>query len=128
MNPLTLEWVQKAEEDYAAAKLQRQAPTQNYNLICFLSQQCAEKYLKAWLQEANIPFTRTHDLGTLLDLITPTLPNWHAWRSDLSNLSKYAVITRYPGGSATPGDTEQAMQVCAKVRQAIRSELKLPQD
>ena len=128
MNLLTLEWVQKAEEDYTTIGWLQQAPAPNYNLICFLSQQCAEKYLKAWLQETNIPFTRPHDLGTLLDLITPAIPTWRAWRSDLSKLSKYAVITRYPGGSATPGDTEQAMQICTKVRQAIRSELKLPQN
>ena len=86
MNPLTREWVEKAEEDYATIEWLQQAPTPNYNLICFLIQQCVEKYLKAWLQEANIPFTRTHDLETLLDLITPTLPAWHAWRSDVSNL------------------------------------------
>lgn len=128
MNPLTLEWVQKAEEDYTTIEWLQQAPTPNYNIICFLSQQCTEKYLKAWLQEADIPFTKTHDLGTLLELITPALPTWHAWQSDLSELSKYAVITRYPGGSATLRDTEQAMQICAEVRQAIRSELKLPQN
>lgn len=128
MNPLTLEWIQKAEEDYTTIEWLQQAPTLNYNMLCFLSQQCAEKYLKAWLQEADIPFTRTHDLGKLLDLITPTHPGWHSWRHDVSELSKYAVITRYPGGSATPRDTEQAMQTCAEVRQAVRSELKLPQN
>ncbi len=128
MNPLTSEWVQKAEEDYTAAKWQQQAPTPNYNLICFLNQQCVEKYLKAWLQEADIPFTRTHDLGTLLDMITPTLPTWHAWRSDLSELSKYAVDLRYLGDSATSDDVQHAVRICNEVRQAIRSELKLPQN
>jgi len=128
MNPLTLEWVQKAEEDYTTIEWLQQAPIPNYNMICFLSQQCTEKYLKAWLQEADIPFARIHELGTLLDLITPTFPTGRAWRSDLSELSKYAVVTRYPGGSATPKDTEQAVQICAKVRQAIRSELKVSQN
>ena len=126
MNPLTLEWIQKAEEDYTTIEWLQQAPTPNYNLICFLSQQCTEKYLKVWLQEADIPFTRTHNLGTLLDLITPTLPTWHAWRSDLSELSKYAVDLRYPGDSATSSDVQQAVYLCTEVRQAVRSELKLP--
>ena len=128
MNPLVLEWVEKAEEDYAGMKWQQQAPILNCNLICFLAQQSAEKYLKAWLQEADIPFTRTHDLGILLDLITPTLPTWHTWKSDLSDLSKYAVDTRYPGDSATPKDVEYAVHICTEVRQAVRSELKLPQN
>ena len=124
MSPLTREWVEKAEEDYAALKWQQQSPTPTYNFICFLSQQCVEKYLKAWLQGANIPFTRTHDLGTLLDLITPTIPAWHTWRADVSNLSKYAVNPRYPGGSATVNDAEHATAICIQVRQAVRENLK----
>ncbi|MDE0688321.1 MAG: nucleotidyltransferase domain-containing protein [Candidatus Poribacteria bacterium] len=63
-------------------------------------------------------------LGTLLDLITPTLPDWHTWRSDVSNLSKYAVDPRYPGDSATANDAEQAMAICPQVRQEVRENLK----
>ena len=125
MSPLIREWVEKAEEDYATIEWLQQAPTPNYNLICFLSQQCVEKYLKAWLQGVNIPFTRTHDLGTLLDLITPTLPDWHTWRSDVSNLSKYAVDPRYPGDSATANDAAHATAICTQVRQEVRENLKL---
>ena len=124
MNPLTREWIEKAEEDYTTIEWLHQAPTPNYNLICFLSQQCVEKYLKAWLQEADIPFTRTHDLEILLDPIILIVPAWHTWRSDVSKLSKYAVDPRYPGGSATAGDAEHATAICIQVRQAIRENLK----
>ncbi len=48
--------------------------------------------------------------------------------SDLSELSQYAVDTRYPGDSATPKNAEQAADLCTGVRQVIRSELKLPQN
>lgn len=47
MNPLTIEWVQKAEGDYATSKrevLVRNYP--NYDAVCFHAQQCAEKYLR----------------------------------------------------------------------------------
>ena len=128
VNPLVQEWVERAEEDYTAMKWQQQAPNPSYNLICFLCQQCTEKYLKAWLQEADIPFKKTHNLGTLLALIIPTIPTWHVWRAALSELSKYAVDTRYPGDSATPKNAQQAIHTCTEVRQAIRSELKLPQN
>ena len=124
MNPLTREWIERAEEDYVALKWQQQSPTPTYNLICFLSQQCVEKYLKAWLQEADIPFTRTHNLGILLDPIIRIVPAWHTWRSDLSDLSKYAVDPRYPGGSASATDAEQAAAICIQVRQAIRENLR----
>lgn len=126
MNPITLEWVAKAEGDYTVAKENQQGQNPVYHVICFLAQQCAEKYLKAWLQENNIPIQRTHNLEDLLNLILPTIPAWHAWKSDLSKLSKPAVETRYLGKSPTAADAEHAMHICEKVRQAVRAQLKLP--
>ncbi len=59
MKPITLEWVEKAEGDYASAHRELRArKNPNYNAACFHEQQCAEKYLKARLQEAEIPFLR----------------------------------------------------------------------
>ncbi len=128
MNQLTLEWVQKAEGDYDAIKLHRQVVSPNFDLICFHAQQCIEKHLKAWLQEANIRFSKTHDLESLLDLIVPTISAWDAWRVDFSTVSDHAVDFGYPGKSATAENAEHATQVCTEVRQVIRSELKLPQN
>ncbi len=91
-------------------------------------QQCIEKYLKAWLQEANIPIPRSHDLKELLALIVPTVPLWQVWEPDFSEISKHAVATRYPGDSATLDTAGHAMQICDQVRHAIRAQLKLPPD
>lgn len=128
MNPLTLEWAQKAERDYAAIALHQQTESPDYDMICFHAQQCIEKYLKAWLQEANIPLVRSHDLSALLGLILPTVPSWQSWVSDFSVIAPYAVEFRYPGKSATDRNAQHAVHICTEVRQAIRSELKLPQD
>jgi HEPN domain-containing protein len=63
MTPLTREWVEKAEGDYNSAwLLYRARKTPSYDGACFHAQQCAEKYMKARLQEASIPFRKTHDL------------------------------------------------------------------
>jgi HEPN domain-containing protein len=126
MNPLTLEWIQKAEGDYAAAEWLQQATAPIHDAICFHAQQCVEKYLKAWLQEANIPFPRSHDLEELLNLIVPIVPAWDVWRSDLQLLTAHAVDFRYPGNSATVNDADHTMQLGAQVRQAIRTHLGLP--
>ncbi len=128
MNPLTLEWAQKAERDYAAIALHHGAEDPDFDIICFHAQQCIEKYLKAWLQEANIPIIRSHDLLALLDLIIPTIPSWRAWQSDFLVIAPYAVEFRYPGKSATAENAQHAISICTEVRQAIRSELKLPQN
>ena len=122
MNPLTLEWIEKAEGDYIAT--QKLLPTTNpqlYDIICFHAQQCIEKYLKAWLQEANVPVPRTHNLEELLAVIVPTLPAWSKWQPDFKIITEYAVESRYPGDSATADNVQHAMHICDEVRQTVRT-------
>ena len=128
MNPLTSEWAQKAEGDFVSARHFHQGQKSMYDIICFLSQQCIEKYLKAWLQENNVPFTKTHDLERLLGLIVPSIPDWHVWQADFSVFSEDAIDFLYPGKYATAKDASQAIHTCTEVRQAVRAELKLPQN
>ena len=126
MNPLTLEWIQRGEADYVT--VQQLLSTANpllHNIICFHAQQCIEKYLKAWLQEANMPVPRTHNLEALPALIVPTLPDWSDWQPDLKIITKYAVEPRYPGDPVTVEDTQHASYICGEVRQAVRTQLKL---
>ena len=42
MNPLTLEWAQKAERDYTAIALHKQVTSPDFDLICFHAQQCQD--------------------------------------------------------------------------------------
>lgn len=125
-NPLTLEWVEKAEDDYTTVMLLYQNTNSSNDIICFHAQQCIEKYLKAWLQEKNIPIPRTHKLEDLLDLILPYMPEWNSWKSDLTTLSNHAVNFRYPGKSATRENMEIAVAKCGVVPQEIRNSLNLP--
>jgi HEPN domain-containing protein len=72
MKPSTREWIKKAESDYQLAlTLARRRKTLVRDQACFMFQQSAEKYLKARLEEANLPFPKTHQLQ---DLVTLTLP------------------------------------------------------
>ena len=126
INPLTLEWVERAEGDFNAAMQLYRGPDPVNHVICFLAQQCVEKYLKAWLQEMNIPIIRTHNLTQLLDLIGPSIPEWKAWKVELSDLSEFAVETRYLADTPSLNDVERSMETCEKVHNAIRTVLKLP--
>ncbi|MCG9127720.1 HEPN domain-containing protein [Candidatus Poribacteria bacterium] len=125
LNPLTLEWIEFAEGDYSVAIENQQGDNPVFHVICFLSQQCVEKYLKALLQENNIPFRRTHDLNELLNLILSTYPSWKAWKNKLPSLTTHAVDTRYPSDLPTETDAEKAMEICNMVRDAIRTELNI---
>lgn len=127
INPLTIEWTEKAERDYAAILLHQQAESPDFDFICFHAQQCIEKYLKAWIQDANIDILKSHDLIGLLGLILPTIPSWQTWRTDFEIISPYAVEFRYPGKSATAENTEHAVKTCKMVRNEVRRSLKLPQ-
>ncbi|MFQ5859583.1 MAG: HEPN domain-containing protein, partial [Anaerolineae bacterium] len=72
MNPLTAEWVDKAEGDYATTGRELRARRRpNYDAACFHAQQTAEKYLKAFLQEHGVAFPKTHNLIELLELCRP---------------------------------------------------------
>ncbi len=69
MKPLTSEWVAKAEGDFIVAeRLLRARKQPVYDAICFHAQQCAEKYLKAFLQENDRDVPKTHKLLDLLKL------------------------------------------------------------
>ena len=127
MNPLTLEKIQKAEDDWAMLTLALQSPRPLRDPICFHAQQCVEKYLKAWLQEANIRPPRTHELNVLLHLIVPTHPEWQAWRTDFAKFKPHAVDARYET-FMTEADAEHAVRICNEVRTAIRAVLQLPND
>lgn len=121
MKLITQEWVDKAEGDFATAQRELQVQQMpNYDAVCFHSQQCAEKYLKACLQEENIAFGRTHDLTTLLDLLLVIEPSWASLRDTLDALTVYAVEFRYPGASANQTIATQAFQDCVQIRQVIR--------
>ena len=120
MKPITREWVNKAEGDWAAANLLfRARRIKNFDATCFHSQQCAEKYLKARLEEASHAAGKTHDLIKLLSLILPLEPSWSVLRQDLIVLTDFAVDYRYPGSSATKSDAKDAVHRCANVRGVI---------
>ena len=128
INPLTLERVRKAETDYLMMKAGQQISAPDiHDAICFHAQQCIEKYLKAWLQEANIRPPRTHELNVLLNLIVPTHPEWRAWQTDFADFQPHAVDVRYET-FMTEADAEHAVRVCTEVRTAIRAVLQLPND
>jgi len=126
MNPLTIEWIEKAEGDFATAQREiRVRKTPNYDAVCFHSQQCAEKYLKAILQEADCSFGKTHNLVILLELLLPVEPSWEMVGPQLQILNAYAVEVRYPGESADKETARDAFKLCRKIRAKARSQLYL---
>ena len=127
MNPLTLEWVAKAEGDFITATREyraRKAP--NYDAACFHAQQMAEKYLKAVLQEHAYAIPKTHSLVDLMALCMKIDPSYQMVQADLNILEGFSVQFRYPGQSADKLDAKSALNAARVVRTFFRTRLGLP--
>ena len=120
------EWLERAEEDYRQAQValrQRKYPA--YNTVCFHAQQCAEKYLKAFLVRHAIAFPKTHDLIELRRLCIQVDSAFDLLTAPLKALFPYAVDIRYPGVSATQEDARDAVAAMKQVRAFVRARLGL---
>ena len=115
-----LRWLRFSEEDLSVAvRLMSGAPTAPRH-ACWLSQQAAEKALKAALILEEVDFSFTHDLDALRNL----LPDGWAVRdthADMAELTEWAVETRYPGDWPEPNDDDgiramsQARALCDSI-------------
>ncbi len=118
-------WVVKAEGDYIGAlTLVKKRSVKVAHLTCFAAQQCAEKYLKAFLVEHNIPFSKTHILTK--DLLPQCLKideEFSSLHLHLEFLDPYAVEFRYPGDIVTHAEAVNAVMNAKAVRKFVRGKL-----
>jgi HEPN domain-containing protein len=118
-------WVSSAEDDFRASKelLRLQKPLASAS--CFHAQQCGEKYLKALLILKDVDFPKTHDLLTLdtlcnqAGIFTGFVPQF------LSDLSKHAVQSRYPGNQPVLDEAKEALKIVTTIRRFARTFLGL---
>jgi HEPN domain-containing protein len=122
---LVREWVAKAENDLITAahtlRLGANCPT---DTVCFHSQQCVEKYIKALLVLRATPFPKTHDIRALGALLPPGLrPKLEGKSQD--RLTEYATVRRYPGGGPDIPlpEARQAVALARRVRAEVRRHL-----
>ena len=89
------DWLRHAWSDLDLARVGRNSRVPLEDL-CFHAQQAAEKALKAVLVFRSVPFPKTHNIRTLMDLIPEDL-NLREGAERAAILTDYAVLTRYPG-------------------------------
>jgi HEPN domain-containing protein len=118
-------WILNAEEDLAAAKILLRDKKPILFGVCFHAQQCAEKYLKALLIYKEVDFPKTHDLVTLNTLCHQAGIIAGFDPQQLTELSRHAVQTRYPGNQPTPGEAKDALRIASSIRRFARTFLGL---
>lgn len=125
MKRRTREWVEKAEGDRSVAIREMKAAEPVFDVVTFHAQQCAEKYLKAFLELHRRHFPKTHDLMVLLNIGIPLEKGLRALANELSDLNPYSVIARYPGLETTPDEARRAIKTVRKVRAVLRKKMLL---
>jgi HEPN domain-containing protein len=112
--------VQKAEADRVRAKRGARGKTPLHDGVCFHCQQCAEKYLKALLEELGITIPKIHNLVKLLEHLRTQHPSLRPFKRGLSFLTPFAIATRYPGEDATRRQAQAALRWMERVRTEAR--------
>ena len=118
---ITEEWITKAEEDCLVAVRELRSEPPATNAVCFHSQQCIEKYMKAILQENEVEFERIHDLDILLQQCIDFIPGLEDHRDELVKLSTYAVDVRYPGFRVSEKEADECVEIMGELRQIIKN-------
>jgi HEPN domain-containing protein len=121
MKKTTAEWVRKAEDDRVIAQRSSRSKKPLHDGVCFHCQQCAEKYLKAMLEELGSSVPKTHDCQQLLAMLLPHHSSLRYLRRGLTFLTNFAVAVRYPGDNASQREAQAAVRWADRVRTAARS-------
>jgi HEPN domain-containing protein len=122
------EWIIKAEDDFHFARISLDEKKPFWAHICFLFQQSAEKYLKAFILEKGLKFQKTHDLPMLLKKCIEKTPGFAELADECDLLATFYVETRYPvhwPATFAEGDAEQAYRAADRIRSVIRREMNL---
>lgn len=122
--PLIDEWIQKAEADLIACRrLSKQELADVADVVCFHAQQCAEKYLKAFLNSKGQEAPKIHSLKILVDLCRQIDEEFQTLILDAGQLEEYAVEFRYPGEPATEEEARDALRKAVSLREFLRMKL-----
>ena len=120
-------WAAKAENDLKIGKDEMLTENPATDAICFHMQQCAEKYLKAYLILHGKEIRRTHDIAELIQLCSEVDEEFkELFKTGAVELTDYAVEVRYGEEIYFPTieETKEAIGIAQKVREFVLKKLK----
>lgn len=111
------EWLNRAYSNLVRAREGVRIPGVYLEDLCFDAQQAAEKAIKALLIHLNTPFPYVHDLALLLASVEQAGQGIPLTVRQAARLTRYAVVTRYPGlpEPVTREEYEEAVQIATEV-------------
>jgi HEPN domain-containing protein len=110
-------WLSYAENDLKIAKISLQEDAVISSAF-FLTQQCAEKSLKAFLIYHRKPVRKVHDLVELLKDCMKVDPSFDRIKREAIGLNPFVVTYRYPD-LALPFPDKTTLEICIKEAEAM---------
>ncbi|MDR3314759.1 MAG: HEPN domain-containing protein [Oscillospiraceae bacterium] len=120
------QWLQKAADDLESAAVLLKAGLLANG--CYHAQQTGEKALKAYLSlcEEDVPYS--HNLSILCKLCAEKDGKFLEILSPASDLTDYAVNTRYPGDdSVSEAEAEDCIQKARQIFMFVQEHLDFPE-
>lgn len=126
-----LNWLYFADEDYSSAEIMMRERV--FNKVCFLSQQAAEKGLKAYLLHHKKEIKKTHKIIDLLAECGTIDPDFHKFEDDALTIDRYYLPTRYPDAIVGPlpeglpgkDQAQSALEIASRILGFIKDQLGL---
>jgi HEPN domain-containing protein len=114
------EWLAKAEEDVAFARVNLEERKPFFAQICFHVHQAAEKYLKAFIVARNLSCLKTHDLPILVKSCAAADPAAHAILEIVWHLLAQGTTYRELGADYLHRrSTEQTARRCVRFLETL---------
>ena len=119
------EWIKKAEHDLVNAETVIKIENPPTDTICFHSQQCAEKYFKAYLISKGEDLIKTHNLRFLLDKCKKYSDKFESLRNEAIILTSYSIESRYPGDfiEYSVEEAKKSIEMAKKIKKFIITKL-----
>jgi HEPN domain-containing protein len=125
------QWIIKAEHDLKTAKDEIITDEPATDVVCFHAQQCAEKYLKAYLVFNGIEIIKplkTHNIEVLL-IACKEIDNSFNYLIEINahELTDYSIEARYPDDFYFPSieESNSAIEIAEKVKDFILNRVKV---
>ncbi len=122
MNEIVKEWVFKSEGDFRTATrefLVTEFP--NYDAVCYHSEHCIEKLMKALLIKSEVSFDYTHNLIKLQEYLQAVNPSLTFEVNDLKFLTRAGLNFRYPGENAEKEEAMTSLELTKMIREKLIS-------
>jgi HEPN domain-containing protein len=120
-------WIEKAEKDLLTSERELSFQDPVTDTVCFHCQQAVEKYLKAFLVFHQVYFTKTHNIGSLIELCATIDASFNDELEDADTLTDYAVEIRYPDSSWPEPNIEEAREsyaIARKVKKFVQKKFR----